>query len=71
VRSIIQTLVSTYLAENNEWHYRRIAELYESMNWEEEQNRFLALCQANANLEIQGIKEGFLKRKGKGFFPSQ
>ncbi|TVT41810.1 hypothetical protein FNT36_10330 [Hymenobacter setariae] len=62
-RSTILTLVSTYLDENDEWHYRRIAELYELMSYEEELTDFLALCRANANLEIQEIQEDFIERK--------
>ncbi len=59
VRSNIQTSATTYLAGNDEWHYRRIAELYESLNYEEELTSFLSLCKANANLEIQEIAEDF------------
>lgn len=59
IRSNIQTSTKTYLAENDEWHYRRIAELYESLNYEKELTSFLSLCKANANLEIQEIAEDF------------
>jgi len=57
VRSSIQACVATYLAENDEWHYRRITELYEVLDYEEELASFLLLCQANANPEIQEITD--------------
>lgn len=33
IREDIRLIVATYLAENDEWHYRRIAELYEVLNY--------------------------------------
>jgi len=59
VRSAIHTCVATYLAENDEWHYRRITELYEVLNYQEELASFLLICQANSNLEIQEIASDY------------
>ena len=44
VRSTIRACVITYSAENDEWHYRRITELYEVLGYEEELASFLLLC---------------------------
>jgi hypothetical protein len=57
IREGIRLIVATYLAENDEWHYRRIAELYEVLNYQEELSSFLRLCQVNANPEIQEIAD--------------
>ncbi|QKG58663.1 hypothetical protein GKZ68_19725 [Hymenobacter sp. BRD128] len=57
VRGAIHICVATYLAENDEWHYRRIAELYEVLNYQGELANFLQLCKANANPEIQEIAD--------------
>jgi hypothetical protein len=57
VRSAIHTHVATYLAESDEWHYRRIAELYAELGYEEELTSFLVLCQTNANWEIREIAD--------------
>lgn len=57
VRSAIHTYVATYLPENDEWHYRRIAELYAALGYEEELTRFLVICQTNANWEIREIAD--------------
>jgi hypothetical protein len=61
VKRNIQILVTSYLSANDEWHYRRIAELYKLLNYEEELMNFIALCQANSNLEIQGIADDFYR----------
>jgi len=57
MREKLRLIVDTYLAENDEWHYRRITELYEVLNYQEELASFLRLCQANANPEIQEIAD--------------
>jgi len=57
VRSAIRTSVASYLVENDEWHYRRIAELYKVLNYREELASFLLLCQVNDNPEIQEIAD--------------
>ena len=59
IREDVRLLVATYLAGNDEWHYRRIAELYEVLDYQEELADFLLLCQANANLEIQEIADDY------------
>jgi hypothetical protein len=57
VKSNIQRLVVSYLAGNDEWHYRRIVELYTALNYAEELAAFLVVCQANPNVEIQEISD--------------
>jgi hypothetical protein len=57
IRENVSLIVATYLAENDEWHYRRITELYEVLGYEEELASFLLLCQVNANPEIQEIAD--------------
>lgn len=59
VKSSIKAILSSYLAANDEWHYRRIAELYQLLDYKEELIDFLLLCRANSNLEIQEIADDF------------
>ena len=59
VRSNIQLIAKGYLVTQDEWHYRRIAELYDLLNYEEELADFLRLCKASANVEIQEISDDF------------
>ncbi|RZJ90373.1 MAG: hypothetical protein EOO60_09015 [Hymenobacter sp.] len=59
IRSNIPLIVTRYLADHDDWHYRRIAELYVLLNYEEEITSFLLLCQASPNVEIQEIRDDF------------
>lgn len=59
VKINIQKLVVSYLAGNDEWHYRRIAELYVALSYKEELAVFLVLCQANSNVGIQEISSDY------------
>jgi hypothetical protein len=61
VKSSIQILAKRYLAANDEWHYRRIAELYKLLDYKEELVNFIALCQSNSNLEIQEMGDDFYR----------
>jgi len=56
----IQTFATNYLIYNDEWHYRRIAELYRLLDYTEELASFVAICQVNNNLEIQEVGNDFL-----------
>lgn len=59
VRNTIQTLVAGYLPAQDDWNYRRIAELYEALSYKEELAAFLLLCQASENTDIQEISDDF------------
>lgn len=59
IKTNIKNSIISYLAYNDDWHYRRIAELYKLMGYEKELNSFVILCQANENLEIQEIGNDF------------
>jgi hypothetical protein len=59
VKSNIQKLITSYLADNDEWQYRRIAELYAALSYKEELAAFLVLCQASVNVEIQEISSDY------------
>jgi hypothetical protein len=59
VRNTIQTLVGNYLPINDEWHYRRLAELYTELRYQEELTTFLALCQTSDNAEIKEVGDDF------------
>lgn len=59
IRNSIQTLLSNYFAENDDWHYRRIAELYNFLNYKEELIGFVELCRANDNVDIQEVGNDF------------
>lgn len=59
VKSAIVGLITDYLAANDEWHYRRIAELYEQLDYKDELAGFLALCRASDNWEIREISDDF------------
>ena len=58
VRNHIRTLMTNYL-DTDEWHYRRVAELYTRLNYKEELAFFLVLCRASDNPEIQEIGDDF------------
>lgn len=59
IRSNISFIVTSYLVDHDDWHYRRIAELYALLNYKEELTDFLLLCQASPNVEIQEIRDDF------------
>jgi hypothetical protein len=61
IRSNIAPIVARYLADQDDWHYRRIAELYALLNYQEELTSFLLLCQASPNVEIQQISDDFTR----------
>ncbi len=59
LRSNLLLLVTRYLADHDDWHYRRIADLYVLLNYQEELTSFLRLCQASPNVEIQELSDEF------------
>ncbi|MBH8560557.1 hypothetical protein [Hymenobacter negativus] len=59
LRNQLQQLIALYLANNDEWNYRRIAELYTHLQYKEEMAAFLVLCRANDNIEIQEISDDY------------
>lgn len=64
VRNTVTTLAAPYLASNDDWHYRRIAELYRALHYNEELTKLLALCQASASAEIREIHDDFSQAQG-------
>jgi hypothetical protein len=61
LRSKLPLVISPYLAAQDEWQYRRIAELYALLHYEMELAHFLVLCQASTNVEIQEISDDFAR----------
>lgn len=59
VRSNINTCLGSYIAGNDDWHYRRIAELYKLLNYNEELVAFITLCQESDNIEIREVGDDF------------
>jgi hypothetical protein len=59
IRSSLQLLIDKYLPGHDEWHYRRIAELYKLLNYQTELANFLTLCRASSNWEIREIADDF------------
>jgi hypothetical protein len=59
LKNHLQPLIARYLADNDEWHYRRIAELYTHLQFREELAAFLVLCRASDNVEIQGLSDDY------------
>lgn len=57
VKSSVKAIVSGYLVANDEWHYRRITELYQALNYKEDLVEFLLLCRTSSNPEIQEIAD--------------
>lgn len=60
-KQIIKISVNNYLDDNDDWHYRRIAELYKFLNYKEELTEFALFCLANIDLEINEV--------GREFYP--
>jgi len=58
-RNNILACATNYLAHNDEWHYRRIAELYTLLHYKEELAGLLALCRVSENLEIREVADDF------------
>lgn len=59
VRNTIYTLAESYLPVNDDWHYRRLAELYTELRYKEELATLLAHCQTSDNAEIREIADDF------------
>lgn len=59
LKNYLLPLIARYLAANDEWHYRRIAELYTYLRYREELAAFLVLCRASDNVEIQEVGDDF------------
>ena len=59
VKETIQAVAVGYLARDDEWHCRRLAELYELLDYTAEFDSLVALCQTNINPEIRDISEDF------------
>jgi hypothetical protein len=59
IKDNVKTIVNSYLMASDEWHYRRIAELYQLLAYKEEFVDFLLLCRVSSNLEIQEIADDF------------
>jgi hypothetical protein len=60
LRNHLQPLIAHYLADNDDWNYRRIAELYTHLQYKEELAAFLVLCRASGNVHIQEIGDDYL-----------
>lgn len=58
-RDIIRNTATTYLANNDEWHFRRTAELYKLLGYEAELASLRALCQASPDVEIQELYKDY------------
>lgn len=59
IKECIQTQLNTYLNDNDDWHYRRIAELYKFLDYKEKLDSFALFCLANTNLEINEVGRDF------------
>ncbi len=59
LRNKLQPLIAHYLADNDDWNYRRIAELYTHLQYKEELAAFIVLCRANDNIDIQEISDDY------------
>jgi hypothetical protein len=60
LRSRLQPFIVCYLVNNDDWNYRRIAELYTHLQYKEELAAFLELCRASNNVDIQEISDDSL-----------
>ena len=58
-RDIVRNTATTYLADNDEWHFRRTAELYELLGYEAELASLLVLCQLSSDSDIQEISKEY------------
>lgn len=59
VRGTIHTLAENYLPANDEWHFRRLAELYTELRYQQELATLLARCQTSDNAEIREIADDY------------
>lgn len=55
----IQPLLESYVASNDEWNYRRIAELYNQLGYDDLLTAFLTLCRKHIDPDIQEIPDSF------------
>jgi hypothetical protein len=58
-RDIIRNTATTYLADNDEWHFRRTTELYKILGYEAELASLRALCQLSSDVDIQELSREY------------
>ena len=58
-RDIIRNTANAYLSDNDEWHFRRTAELYKLLGYEAELASLRALCQLSPNVGIQELSKEY------------
>jgi len=59
IRSAIPLVAATYLNVPDEWPYRRLAELYQQLNYRAELATLLARCRASDEAEIRELAADF------------
>lgn len=59
IRNAINTYVSSYLSQNDDWNYRRTAELYETLSYKEELTNFVLICLSSNDLDIKEIGDDY------------
>ena len=59
VRNIIRVTATTYLADNDEWYFRRTAELYKLLGYEAELASLRELCQISSDVDIQELSKEY------------
>jgi hypothetical protein len=59
LRNRFQPLIARYLADNDDWNYRRLAELYTHLQYKEELAALLELCRVSDNVHIQEISDDY------------
>lgn len=59
LKSYLLPFIARYLVGNDEWRYRRIAELYTRLEYREELAAFLVLCRASDNVEIREVSDDY------------
>ena len=59
LRNHLQPLIERYLADNDDWNYRRLAELYTHLQYQEELAALLERCRVSDNADIREISDDY------------
>lgn len=58
-RADLSKHINNYLKNEDDWHYRRIAEIFYSLYYENELENLVSICKSSDNIDIKSIGEDF------------
>lgn len=58
-RALLNKCINIYLAVEDDWHYRRIVEIYKLLGYNDELLRVISICKSSDNKDIREIGDDF------------